>query len=222
MLTALAAVPGCEKCQEDKQSSPLVVQDTEFLLVIVLDVSGSFIEYVNEDSGKAYYYILSLIDKFFRNRLGSDDKIVLAQLSATDKSLLWDGSPRTLRQSFPDAKAFRKFMLERSNPNGSRVHDGIADALDYVMDYPGVAAAKTKSAIFVLSDMDDNFPNPEQSKARLVKALSDYSCIGGAIGIYWCDQSLVPVWRKHLRQSGIRSWVVESEIVADPTVPSFD
>jgi hypothetical protein len=174
------------------------------------------------DAGKAHRFLLLLVERFFRDRIGSNDKIVIAQVSGAEKSLLWDGSPRALRQEFPNAEAFRDFLLAGSNPAGSRVHDGIADTVDYIMDYPGVANGQTKSALFVMSDMDDNFPEAEASKARLLRSLAVYSSRGGVVGFYWVNQTLVSVWRKGLAEAGFGRAVVESEIAAEPLIPTFD
>jgi hypothetical protein len=185
-------------------------------------MSGSYSEQMRTDSGKAYRFLMRVVDAFFRDRIGSNDRIVITQISSVDRAMLWDGSPRALREEFPSPDAFRDFLLAHSNPNGSRVHDSIADALDYMMDRPGVAQKTTKSAVIVLSDMQENFPEPERSMARLTQALASYGRLGGVVGLYWVDQTLVPGWRKRLQSAGLRSWVVESDIVASPTLPNFE
>ena len=59
-----------------------------------------------------------------------------------------------MHKQFGTAKAFRDYLMQRADPAGSRVHDAVADTVNYVADYPGVAEGRTKSAVVVLSDMD--------------------------------------------------------------------
>ena len=221
MLLCMGALPSCEQ-RRAEQTSILPEQECEYLMAVVVDMSGSYAMQMQTDAGKAYRFLLLLVDRFFRDRIGSNDKIVIAQVSGAEKSLLWDGSPRALRQRFPNAEKFREFLLAGSDPMGSRVHDGVADTLDYIMGYPGVVNGETKSALFVMSDMDDNFPEAERSKARLLQSLTAYSRLGGVVGFYWVDQSLVPVWRDGLREAGSDRAVVESEIAEEPLIPTFE
>jgi hypothetical protein len=215
----VTAQSGCEPRHEE-HVSPLVEQETEYALAILLDLSGSYADLMTKD-GKAYRFSLRVADKYLR-RLDSSDRLIITQLSATEKALLWDGSPIALRRSFPTANAFRDFLLSKSDPAGSRVHDGIADTLDYLLASPSVASGKTRSAVFVLSDFVDTAPDSEKSKERLLKSLAAYGRAGGTVGFYWVDQSLVLDWRRHLNDAGIQHFVVESEIVADPPLPNIE
>ncbi len=71
------------------------------------------------------------------------------------------------------------------------------------------------------SDFDDNLSGPK-AEERLAQSLKDFAKTKGVIGFYFLDHFRVPTWRQHLRQSGIKQWVCESEIVAYPPLPSFD
>jgi hypothetical protein len=219
-LVSLAAVCGCEPRRE-QHVSPLAQDEIENVVVILLDMSGSYAARSGAD-GEAYGFALQVVDRYFRNSIGSNDRLVLAQISGTEKSLLWEGTPIQLRQKFSTADEFHRFLQAKSSPHGSRVHSGAADALDYVLAFPGVANDTTRSAVFVLSDMLDNFPDSEQSKQRLLRSLAAYSQSGGAVGLYWVDSSLLAEWRANLRNAGIKNFVVESEIVADPALPTFE
>ena len=221
LLALLSTQSGCEPRHENPDhASPIVHQDSEYVLAILLDLSGSFTELMTKD-GKAYRFAMRVADKYLR-RMDSNDRLIISQLSATNKALLWDGSPIALRRSFPSANAFRDFLLSKSDPNGSRIHDGIADTLDYLLALPGVQSGKTKSALFVLSDMIDNAPEPEKSKERLLQALAAYGRAGGGVAFLWVDSSLVLPWRTHLKDAGIAHFAVESEIVVDPPLPTFE
>jgi hypothetical protein len=113
-------------------------------------------------------------------------------------------------------------LLKRSNPYGSRIYDGIGDALDYLLSEPGVADGKTRAALFVLSDFEDNFPEPEKSEKRVVQGLTTFAKKKGVVGFYFLEHPRVPTWRAHLQEAGVKNWVCESEIVAYPPLPSFE
>ena len=54
--------------------------------------------------------------------------------------------------------------------------------LEYMAVYPGVANGETKSAVFVLSDMDDTIGD-DRSKERLDEELKRYSATKGVVGM---------------------------------------
>ncbi len=223
-LAAALLVAGCTKYseQDDAPQVSLGREDADCMIVIAVDLSGSFADQMTRD-GKAYAFTMRVADNYFRNSIGTKNRIVIAQLSAPDRQpLLWDGTPVQLRQDFAAAADFRDFLLSKSHPAGSRIHDGVADALDYVLSDPGVANGKTRTALFVLSDFDDNAPNPAQSEQRLVQGLHAFGKKNGVVGFYFLEHPKVPIWRRHLQQSGIKNWVCESEIVAYPPLPTFE
>lgn len=213
---------GCTKVS-DQAAHPVSLgrEDADTMIVIALDLSGSFADRMTKD-GKGHAFSMRVCDTYFRNSVGTQNRLVLTQLSATDRSLLWDGTPVQLRQDFPTSESFCEFLKRKSDPGGSRLHDGVADALDYVLSDQGVASGKTKAALFVLSDFDDNAPHPELSEKRLVKCLTNFAKTGGAVGFYFLDHQKVPLWRRHLRDAGVKQWVCESEIVAYPPLPTFE
>ena len=213
---------GCEPVV-NQTTSPIVAQEFDYVLAVVVDMSGSFSAEMQSGNGRAYKFLMRAVDLFFRNRIGEgNDRIIVSQVSGTQSALLWDGTPRGLREHFSSAKAFEKFLLERSNGAGSRIHDGVRETIEYVMDMPGVSSGKTRTFVMVLSDMDDNFAEPSASREKLVNSLKAYSKVGGVAGIYWCNQQHVPGWRRDLKDCGFKSCVVESDIVADPALPVFD
>jgi hypothetical protein len=222
LLSVIASV-GCEKVTpaDLASPSPIATDDPEYILVIMLDLSGSFARLADEKDGRAYRFTTGAVDKFFRQRLGNNDRVIIGQLSATTKSLLFDGSPRALRQRFPSAKEFGQFMRSQSNHGGSRIHLGISEALDYLMDFPGVATGKTKTALFVLSDLEDNFPDSDKTRGNVMQSLATYTRMGGIAGFYYVSMQYLSLWRKEIRDAKIRNVVLEPEI-SDPKLPTFD
>jgi hypothetical protein len=222
MLLLAPLVGGCSPhVENDTPPVSLGREDADMLVVIGLDLSGSFADRMAED-GKGYEFTMRVADNYFRNSIGTNNRIVIAQLSGNDRALLWDGTPVQLRQSFPTAREFREFLRAKSVPAGSRIHDGVSDALDYVLSDPGVASGKTRCALFIASDFDDNAPNSQQSEQKLAGMLKEFGKKNGVAGFYFLEQTRVPVWRKHLAQSGIKNWICESEIVAYPPLPTFE
>lgn len=224
LMALAAAIPGgCTQYAEtDTPRVDLNRPDGDVLLVVAIDLSGSFADLMAKD-GKAYAFLTRAMDNYFRNAVGGDNRVVIAQLSAAGKEpLLWEGTPAQLRQDFGSAAAFRDFLLAKSHPAGSRIHDGVADAIGYALSDPGVAGGKTKAVLCVLSDFDDNAPEPERSERRLAQALGDFGRKGGVVGFFFVDLPRVAVWRRHLQESGVKRYVCESGIVARPPLPVFD
>src|SRR5438876_8721593 len=151
LITAALMLAGCTKhTDQDNQQVNLGREDAEYLVVIAVDMSGSFADLMTRD-GKGYEFTMRVADRYFRNSIGSNNRLIIAQLSATDRALLWDGTPVQLRQDFPSANEFRQFLLKKSHPAGSRICDGLADAMACVLTDPSVAGGKTECAVFALS-----------------------------------------------------------------------
>ena len=221
LIAVMCVCAGCGPVME--QNGPAIqVQECEYLLSVVVDMSGSFDREMQSGTGRAYRLLMRTVDRFFRDRIGSNDRIIISQVSGTERALLWEGNPRTLRQQFGSATAFGNFLLMNSHSAGSRIHDGVKETIEYMLDFPGVSNGKTKSLVMVLSDMDDNFPDTAASRERLLSSLKTYAQTGGVAAIYWCDQRFVPDWRRDLKAARFRSFVVESDIAADPAIPTFD
>ena len=219
-LLLLATLPGCEKRREVNGNSTFSTPENQYVAVIVMDLSGSFSQLMAED-GKAYQFAAHVVDEYFRNRDALDDKIILAQISGTHRSLLWDGTPRQLRKDFPTAESFRDFVLKKADNGGSLVHEGLANVIDYVAADPQFAKGRSAATLLVLSDMQDTGHNPDAQR-HLMESLAAYGKLNGAVGIYFCDQLEVANWQQRLADCGIRNSIVESEIVGEPQLPSFE
>ena len=194
------------------------VREYERVVVLAVDLSGSFLDLMAE-KGKAWEMLLRVIDRYLRGN--GHEKLILVQLSAAGtEPMLWDGSPVQLRKDFPDREAFRRFLLHKANPAGSRLHDSITSSLEYVATLTGTNA-KTKRVLCCLSDFDDN-QSSAGSEQRLIQALSAFGKQNGAVGFYFLDHHRVAGWRANLKAAGVKNYVVESQIVTSPTLPSFD
>ena len=222
----LALIPACEAppppSSPQSSAPPMQAEVPEYLVGVVLDLSGSYEEKMLGGEGKAWKFFMGVISKMFLDRSDNNDRLVIAQISARPRAMLWEGSPASLRQEFGGAGGFKTFVRKHSDPSGSRVHDSIADMVDYVTNYPGVKEGKTKTAIFVLSDMEDNFPDSPGSERRLCASLKNYAAVKGVVGFYWVEHAFTAKWKGNLQQVGFKNPVVESGIVSNPTLPNFE
>ncbi len=219
MIFSIINLTACTPVQQGQQTV-FEKPETEQVIVIAMDVSGSFAELMTKD-GLAYRFTLATVDRFMRERPGQEGRLIIAQLSATGNALLWEGSPGQLRKDFSNAEAFRDFVLAKSNPNGSRINEGIANALDYVVNHQAVRSNGAKPALFVLSDMLDNDPDGEAQLARVDSSLQDFADAGGVIGLYYVHQQMLIDWRRRIESSGVKDYRIECGIVTTPSLPSF-
>lgn len=222
---------GCSKKQHVEEAV-FAKDEGQHVVSILLDMSGSF-EDLMAERGKAYSFCLQVIDRYFREKIGTKDRLVISMISGSDRALLWEGRPLELRKDFPTAKKFQKFLKEKANVGGSLVHGALTQTVRYMLDDDAVVDGKTKTAVFVLSDMldtsgaqttsDTTSRTPKSSIDNVTDALSEYAESGGVIGIYYCDQHLCSAWKDRLKDVGFKSgrFRVESEIVGRPQLPRF-
>ena len=124
LLSVVIFLTGCEKRRESSQAIFNSDQDVEYVLSVIVDLSGSF-EDLMAEKGKAYEFLLHVVDRYFRDRIGSQDKLMISQISANERSLLWEGTPLQLRREFPTPEAFRNLLRSKADPVGSRVNDAV-------------------------------------------------------------------------------------------------
>jgi hypothetical protein len=201
-------------------SASLGKTEEEKVIVIVFDLSSSFQQRMAND-GEAYKFALHVIDRYLRDTIGSQDKLVITQISNTQRSLLWEGTPMALRRQFPTPEKFRDFLLSKSDPNGSQVTKGLRNALQYLLSDAQVVSGKAKAGLFCMSDLLDT-DNVEREEGYLNHELSVLGLRGGLVGLYWVDQEQVGPWRHRLLALGVKNFRVESEIVGQPVLPSFE
>jgi hypothetical protein len=126
-----------------------------------------------------------------------------------------------LRKQFSNQEEFREFLLSKSDPQGSRINEGIANALEYVANHQSVRSNGASSALFVLSDMMDNDPDGDEQMKRAEKSLVDFADAGGVVGLYYVHQSKLVEWRRRIESAGIHDYRIQCEIVSTPDLPSF-
>jgi hypothetical protein len=214
------SLAGCERYVV-VESSPIHAVERGYILAIVLDTSGSFAQTMFEGDRAGYRFFLRASDQFFRDRMGENDRILITQLSAEDRTLLWEGPPLSLRRRFGNSASLRQFLEEKSNPGGSRAYAAVADTLDYLYELPGVSEGKTKVCVLVLSDMLDNSPTQETDRRQMADSLSRLAQADASIGFYWVDQMCLSDCRQCVADAGITDCVIECDVVDEPRLPSF-
>lgn len=219
----LIAMLGCQRRNKEANLQQAVGRDeSNFKLMIVLDLSGSFQQFMLDD-GEAWKFTLYCVDAYFKSRIGNEaDEVILCQISADSKSLLWHGSPRSLRQQFPSPAKFRDYLKAKSNPAGSLVHAGISRALKYITSQPAVQSGQAKTAVLVLSDLLDNGSDSEATEQELMNDFTAYMRSGGQIGLYYIDQNKYFHWREKFNQAGFNMVPVEMDIHGRPPLPNFE
>jgi hypothetical protein len=229
---ALAAFSGCSPRRDaalhansgGAQAATIGSEEDEKVILMVIDVSPSFVDRITK-GGDAYRLMMRIIARYTRASAGSQDRLVIATISGSSKALIFDGTPHELKRTYPTADAFRDMLASRTGSGGSRVHEGIRDALRYVLDDPRVDSGKLKVGMFVLSDLEDTGGTgheAEQIEGNMNHELSRLGWRGGVAGFYYASQSELIRWRQRLQSLGIKNFVVESEIVSDPPLPDFD
>lgn len=226
LLIAVALV-GCGARRDGtKQArlakSPFPKDESEYVAMIVMDSSSSF-QNLMAEQGHAYSFICAVIDKYFRDRIGSEkDQIILVQISGSQKSIMWQGTPEGLRRKFQSKDSFRDFLVSNAGPDGSLVHDGVSHALEHMMLMPNVSSGKAKSVLLILSDLDDNGPSPDQSEKRLFDDLIAYFQKGGHAGFYYADQLKMKHWREKLTAAGYPLVPVACKEDESQPLPDFE
>ena len=119
------------------------------MLIMPVDESGSFND-KRKPGGKGLEFANRTITHYFQNRLGNNDYLVVSQLSGNRQALLWQGSPRQLRNEFTNIGEWAEFMDKKSDIAGSRIWDGLSDSLEIVMTDPSIVEQPHKSSARVL------------------------------------------------------------------------
>ncbi len=81
LCLCLMVACGCERRRE-REMQAVAEEDYEYVVAVLVDLSGSFLDKMTE-GGHAHEFLLSLIDRYFRERIGTNDQIIIAQISAT-------------------------------------------------------------------------------------------------------------------------------------------
>jgi hypothetical protein len=219
-LLVLSVAIGCEM-NEPGDGVSFEDDDCEYVLAVVVDLSESFEKMMATD-GKAYEFLMAVVDRYFSQRDASSDRLIIAQISGRKKALIWEGTPIDLRREFSTVDQFREFLMKHSEPSSSPVFSTITSTVEYLLSKPRVASGKAKSALFVLSDLDNNSGDAKEAGPKALEALSEYGRHNGVVRFYYADVEKRKLWLKWFKEkSGIRNADVEGVITSRPALPNF-
>lgn len=222
LLLSFSAL-GCIESRHEIDRDPFSVAPLESCLTVVIDMSGSF---EAELSTKAYPLLMELCGSFFTSGSGTDSRIVICQLSGTEKAVLFEGRPSELRSSFNSPDELADFLRAKSDPRRSQVYKATGKAISYVNNMPRVSD-ETRLMTVILSDMiDSESRDPERTKHgnRMLASLRRYQELGGGLALYYVDEDEASRWSRILDKAGFEpgSYVIQSTLVARPQLPRFD
>lgn len=209
LAMVLTLIAGCERRNKERS----VFQQEACAFVLLIAVSDDVV--ANDD---AYLFILKTIDKYFQDRIGTADQVIVARIEA-ERPLVWQGTPRTLRQKFPNAAEFRRHLTGPKAPGS--LHDGLTRSFGLLMETYSIKKGNAKAVTMILSDMNDDQPSTEANE-RFIDALVSYCKRGGQLAIYFCDQLRFEEIRAQTKKAGFDWVTLELDVHGDPPLPSFE
>ncbi len=215
---------GCVESPDLGQAAPFESQELDACLVIVIDLSGSYQDLWDQ---RAYNLFLQLSDRYFNESMGTENRLIISQISGTEQALLFEGTPADLRKQFRSPQELSKFLKDRSDPNSSRVIESTRQTLDYVSTFPGVTK-NTRLLTLIFSDMIDSDSLSQiwdQSQTHpLREPLQRYQALGGGIAMYFVADAERQRWNQLLQEAGFQAghYLIESELTTNPQLPRFE
>lgn len=214
--------PGCVPSPDLGKTTPFESQELEACLSIIIDTSGSFQDLWDD---RAYDLFMNLSDRYFNDSMGSENRLIISQLSGNTQALLFEGSPTDLRRRFRSPQELSQFLKDNSDPSSSQVYEATRRTLDYASSMPGVTS-ETRLLTVILSDMIDSHSSQiwDSSPSPLQDSLKRYQSLGGGLALYFVAESERARWNNLLQEAGFTSghYVIESDLSASPQLPRFN
>ena len=223
LATVVVLGGGCIKVEQPK-GRPVSIQKEELdqVLAVVIDLSGSF---EGNWGGKAYPFFQEVIRRYFHSSMGSENRMLIGQLSGNGDPVFWSGTPRDFQRAFPNETAFLDRLAAEEKIGSSPVFRSIIAAIEHVEGIPQVGP-NTKLTTIVLSDLEDNVADRAVQKRdaqRLLDVVKRYTDDGGSLALFYVAESKRPRWLRAFKKAGIeedRYWI-ETDDVEKPTIPDF-
>lgn len=203
-------------------NSSFETANIDYLAVMAVNMSTEFRRSMERDDA-AFKHVLALVDTFNRQTVGSEARLVVTQISGVGDTLLWEGTPRQLRQQFATAKDFRRFVLGNQAGKPESIK-GLVKTTKYLLNHEAMDNPDCKPALFIISDAQDQREYAETFKdcAELAKNFTKISQLKGVCGWYFVDHTNLDWAKEIVERSGFRDFRVEADIVRRPSVPSFN
>lgn len=222
-LIAVAMLPGCVPKRPRELTSTFESEELDGCMTFLIDMSGSF---ANSWDDRAYKLFIELSEQYFTEAMGTNNRLIIAQLSGNDRVVVFDGRPSDLQRQFKSPEALNEHLKQNSNAYYSHVFHAIKQTVDYVGALRGVSE-NTRLLTVVLSDLQDSETDLARRSAMghaMVDSLKIYRQAGGALALYYVDGSQTARWREVLSMAGFEegSYVIENELSSTPLLPRFD
>lgn len=207
-----------------RERSPFEATKVEYVMVIAINLNQQFQGRMQRDDA-AFRYVFSLVESFTRNTVGSEARIVITQLgNGAQNPLLWEGSPREIRQQFQSPEMFQSFVLKNRRDCPPQAINGLVTTTKYLLNHEALDNEACRPALFIVSDAVDQRPYAETFKdcAELAKNFTDIAHLGGICGWYFVDHQNLDWAKEIVKRSGFKDFRVEADIVRRPSVPRFN
>ncbi|GAB5407354.1 MAG: hypothetical protein Aurels2KO_55850 [Aureliella sp.] len=211
---------GCVPSQTGKDYHPFETVEIDSCLTILIDMSGSFATRWDDE---AYPLFLELSNSYFTEAMGTENRLVIAQLSGNSQAVLFEGKPADLQSRFKSPEELVAFLRERSDGASSLVYRAIESTTNYLLQMQGMTD-QTRLMTVVLSDLRDTDPARQAAGGDMIESLREYRERGGALALYYVGAEEMPRWEKILAESGFTSkdYLIQGELTATPQLPKFD
>ena len=204
------------------RESSFEAANIDYLAVMAINMSTDFRRSMERDDA-AFKHVLAVVDTFNRHTVGSEARLVMTQVSGVGNTLLWEGTPRQLRQQFATAKDFRRFVLDKKAGKPEAIK-GLVTTTKYLLNHEALDNPDCKPALFIISDAQDQREYAETFKdcAELAKNFTKISSRKGVCGWYFVDDANLDWAKEIVQRSGFSDYRVEADIVRRPSVPRFN
>ena len=213
VLLFLMLLAGCTR-RDTSKSVTFEQEPTDYTLLIVVDID------LIKSNPEAISFVTYAIEHYFRERIGSNDHIVISQLSGNNQPLLFQGKPRFLLEKFASPEDFRQFLISRSDP-GRRINDGISESLDYLAHTSSVVRGGAAPIALIVSSMVDDHPESKESDDRVMAELIKFGNTGGQMAFYFCNQQRMASVREKMEKAGFGWEILECDVNGRPPLPTF-
>ncbi|QDV61990.1 hypothetical protein Mal65_11180 [Crateriforma conspicua] len=223
VVTAAVAMVGCVKAVRTSERPAFERQELDGCMAILIDMSGSFADAWEE---RAYELFIELSESYFTEAMGTNNRLVISQLSGNDRVVVFEGAPVDLTRQFRSPEELNQFLKKKSDPSRSRVYASVSETLDYLSSMDGVTE-RTRLMTVVMSDLRDSESDQEKRNRigqEMVESMNDYRNRGGALALYFVASDEVPRWKDILDRAGFleSQYVIQNELTRRPQLPRFD
>lgn len=214
---------GCVPKQDRQLVDTFEHEELDSCMTFLIDLSGSFASNWND---RAYSLFMGLSEQYFAESMGTNNKLIIAQLSGNDRVVLFDGRPVDLQRQFSSPEALSEYLKEKSDGSQSHVYNAVKETVDYAGTLRGVTDT-TRMLTVVLSDMRDSEIDPDKRSETgnaMVASLSTYREAGGTLALYYVGTEQTARWQRILAMAGFEqgSYVIENELSSNPQLPRLD